>query len=135
MRTISLYKFIVPAGGDYVLERAAMAEGTNGAEVLPPFVASAFLQMPSLRLWTWHLPICLHLRWKGWTLKVAGVDLPPFTGMVLAVEDEVELDTTEDLSVEDPMLDEIEADLGEMPKRSPVQKPRHGPPTSWNCLR
>ena len=115
----SLYKFIVPAGGDYVLERAAMAEGTNGTEVLPALQrrisipADAEPEIVDVAFADLFAPEVEGMDTEG----VAGVDLPPFTGMVLAVEDEVELDTTEDLSVEDPNAsDEIEADLGEMPE-------------------
>lgn len=115
----SLYKFIVPAGGDYVLERAAVAEGTDGSEVLPALQrritipADAEPEIVDVAFADLFAPELEGVDTEG----IAGVDLPPFTGISVAVEDDIDPDTTEDLSVEDPdALEEVEADLGEMPE-------------------
>lgn len=104
----SLYKFIVPAGGDYVLERAGVAEGQGNmlttlqrrisipADAEPRIVDVAFADL--------FVPELEGLNPEG----VAGIDLPPFTGAVTVepeVEPEVEMGDEADLSVEDPDQD------------------------------
>ena len=111
------YKFIVSAGGDYVLERAAMTSGSgNGRDVpalqrriaipsdaQPEIVDVAFADL--------FEPDLEGLASEGLT----GLDLPPFTGVESVVETEVEVETVEDGGVEgdamvahDPVLDEEE---------------------------
>ena len=104
----SLYKFIVPAGGDYVLERSGVAEGQGNmlptlqrrisipADAEPQIVDVAFADL--------FVPELEGLNLEG----VAGIDLPPFTGAVTVepeVEPELEMGDEADLSVEDPDQD------------------------------
>ena len=104
----SLYKFIVPAGGDYVLERAGAAEGQG--KILPTLQrrisipADAEPQIVDVAFADLFVPELEGLNPEG----VAGIDLPPFTGAVTVeseVEPEVEMGDEADLSVEDPDQD------------------------------
>ena len=113
----SLYKFIVPAGGDYVLERTAIAGGADGDDVLPSvqrrisMPADAEPEIVDVAFAELFAPELEGLDSEA----MAGIDLPPFTGVQLAVEAEFELDATEDLSVEDPLsLEEDHASLGDV---------------------
>ena len=115
----SLYKFIIPAGADYVLERAATADGTDGTEVSPALQrrisipADAQPEIVDVAFADLFAPDMEGMDTEG----MAGLDLPPFTGIVLTVDDEVELDALEDLSVEDPSaLDAVEVDLDQLPE-------------------
>ena len=136
----SLYKFIVPAGGDYVLERAGAAEGQG--KILPTLQrrisipADAEPQIVDVAFADLFVPELEGLNLEG----VAGIDLPPFTGAVTVeseVEPEVEMGDEADLSVEDPdqdakpIEDEVqplgaedaaEAELGELTWTSNVME-------------
>ena len=136
----SLYKFIVPAGGDYVLERARAAEGQG--KILPTLQrrisipADAEPQIVDVAFADLFVPELEGLNLEG----VAGIDLPPFTGAVTVeseVEPEVEMGDEADLSVEDPdqdakpIEDEVqplgaedaaEAELGELTWTSNVME-------------
>ena len=98
----SLYKFIVPAGGEYVLERAATTNGAGGvtlpamqrrisiaADAEPEIVDVAFADL--------FAPKMDGLDSDG----LAGLELPPFTGSIQLVEPEVVGEVVSDVGVED----------------------------------
>ena len=111
------YKFIVSAGGDYVLERAAMTSGSGNGRDVPALQrriaipADAQPEIVDVAFADLFEPDFEGLASEGLT----GLDLPPFTGVELVVETEVEVETVEDGGVEgdamvahDPVLDEEE---------------------------
>ena len=106
----SQYKFIVPAGGEYVLERAATTDGA-GRVTLPAMqrrisiAADAEPEIIDVTYAELFAPELEGLDSEG----LAGLDLPPFTGAMMLTEPEVDVAAVAEVGLEDASpSDEVE---------------------------